>query len=478
MPDRAGVSRFRLLVIGDISGPETYHAGDEAMLAANLLELRRRIPDLEVTVVSKDPDWSARRYDCHAVAPPDTGDDPPGVVEGYRRTIRDGASGHGDAPPPVLTALRRSDALLISGGGNLNSTWPHLLYQRIALMEGAHELGIPVAVVGQTLGPHLESRHREDLFRALAGAAFVGLRELDSVGLALEAVTDPRRVHYQVDDAFLLPPRAGSAISDLPEEPWIAVTLAGGPGPREAVKAAFRSVAELTGAPLVLIPHAAHPDRDLELARELFRELPGLHRTLPVLDCQEVVDATSRAALVISTRYHPLVFAAAAGVPSLGLYVDDYTRVKLRGALAHDDLENWSLEAQFAWHGDLLPAVEELWHRREEVATHLRRRRPLHEALHRRHLQMLESALTGTPPLLPEELPPLPVLRTVAPRPAGAWAKRAAHYARQADTQMRHARALLWQRDEAVRYALSLRSTLDRKDEEIAALRRAATETP
>ena len=41
------------------------------------------------------------------------------------------------------------------------------------------------------------------------------------------------------------------------------------------------------------------------------------------------------AALLITGRYHPAVFAAPAGVPVLGLTTDEYTMIKQRGALAH-----------------------------------------------------------------------------------------------------------------------------------------------
>jgi len=41
------------------------------------------------------------------------------------------------------------------------------------------------------------------------------------------------------------------------------------------------------------------------------------------------------AALVVSSRYHPAVFAVSGGVPTLGIPVDDYTTTKLTGALGN-----------------------------------------------------------------------------------------------------------------------------------------------
>jgi len=41
------------------------------------------------------------------------------------------------------------------------------------------------------------------------------------------------------------------------------------------------------------------------------------------------------ASLVISSRYHPAVFAVSGGVPTIGIPVDDYTTTKLTGALGN-----------------------------------------------------------------------------------------------------------------------------------------------
>src|SRR4029079_11684696 len=60
---------------------------------------------------------------------------------------------------------------------------------------------------------------------------------------------------------------------------------------------------------------------------------------LPALPPEQTVWTTQRAALVVSSRYHPLVFATAAAIPCLGLYRDAYTRIKLQGVLAQVGME-------------------------------------------------------------------------------------------------------------------------------------------
>ncbi|WFR65943.1 hypothetical protein P9139_12540 [Curtobacterium flaccumfaciens] len=53
---------------------------------------------------------------------------------------------------------------------------------------------------------------------------------------------------------------------------------------------------------------------------------------LPLLRTDEVLGVTKRAIGSISTRYHPLVFAAASALPMVGLAHSAYTWQRMRGA--------------------------------------------------------------------------------------------------------------------------------------------------
>src|SRR5438309_9244873 len=94
---RMAPSATRFLVVGDIGGSHSYHAGDEAMLEANLLGLRRLRPASEFVVPSRDPGWTSSRYGVDSIPVIDPG-----------------------APLPEF------DVAFISGGGNLCSSWPDL----------------------------------------------------------------------------------------------------------------------------------------------------------------------------------------------------------------------------------------------------------------------------------------------------------------------------------------------------------------
>jgi polysaccharide pyruvyl transferase WcaK-like protein len=162
----------RLLLIADIGGERARHIGDEAMLEANLGALRELFPQASFTIVARDPGWVCRRYGVAAI------------------------------PAAGSEAVASCDAVILSGGGNLSSSWPELLHERIALLELAHRGGKPAVVLGQTLGPQLSAGERQSLAVALQQARFVGVRELPSALLAIELGVPHERIWYQFDDAL------------------------------------------------------------------------------------------------------------------------------------------------------------------------------------------------------------------------------------------------------------------------------------
>ncbi|HXM33745.1 MAG TPA: polysaccharide pyruvyl transferase family protein [Pyrinomonadaceae bacterium] len=385
-------SSLRLLIIADVGGAETRHIGDEAMLEANLAAFRRLIPEVAFTVVSRDPEWTAARYDVDAVAPFGFPRDPAAGQQRaamLNRLLADVSScGRGNtnidfASDATSDAVARADGLVVSGGGNLSSTWPDLLYERVALLHLARIFKKPAVVLGQTIGPRLAGDERRLLAEALSSARFVGVRERPSAAFALRLGVLPERIWYQSDDALFLETDRESAtlFSPTPARSGtsrIAVTI--DPQVRAAGEAVFgalvlqlREISETTGATLMLIAHAfgsesAAVPSDLTEAHLLADEL-GLSSTVVAagLDARQAMQVTGEAALVISSRYHAIVFGLAAGVPSIGIYGDDYCRIKLQGALAHARLERWTINYDDVTRGELLTKALELWNTRELV---------------------------------------------------------------------------------------------------------------
>lgn len=349
------------------------------MLEANLARLRRLIPGVAFTVVSPDPVWTAAHFGVDAVGTFEFPGDPGAGIA--RNEILDSLladAANSRLEHPTTAALALADGLVLSGGGNLSSTWPDLLYRRVALMQVARILGKPAVVLGQTIGPRLRGDERRLLGEALSSARFVGVRELPSALLALDLGVPIERLWYQCDDAlFLDGARNPDEASDPSRPPTIAVTIDSQIRANRgklfgALVRQLRELAEVTGAQLILVPHLhgneSTPGSDLTEARMLAARLGLPHTVIATgLEPAQVRELTAQSSLVISSRYHPIVFALDAGVPSIGIYGDEYCRIKLQGGLAHAGLEQWTLTYDDVVQGRLLNRSLDLWRARDQV---------------------------------------------------------------------------------------------------------------
>ncbi len=465
-----------VVAIGDIGHRTAFHVGDEAMFDA--LVPGPRAPQ-DWIAVSADPAHTTQRTGVPAV--PRLGFSA-AAGDAAAREARlaevlgfagPGAVADGDPAAAVLSALDRAGGLLVTGGGNLSSRWPDQIYERVALIELAGRRGLPVVVTGQTIGPELRERERELLAGALAHAALVGVREPHSRALAAALGVPAARLTLQLDDALLI--GDDGAASGAPDGPWIAVTIPSYDAPAQALPlfdALARQLAELaraTGAQIGLVPHEGSLDgalvRDVRAGDILARSITRLGApvvALPLLPPAQAAALARRADLVVSARYHPLVFGLAGGVPCLGIHFGRYTRIKARGALGFAGLEDWSLPMDAA--PELLAAAGlELWERRADVREHLTGALPAWRAAAAAHAAQVRAVLAGESAGGTDARPAAP-----GPQPAGTWATAARvvdDVAGRAEERRldleRHARALERSFREAERYALSLRAALD-----------------
>lgn len=381
------MARQRWVFVGDVGGPETFHVGDEANLEACLEIFSKLIRGLEAVVVSSDPEHTANAYGVDAVP-----------TLGFASRDRTEYVAHADSlfaqradgtAPAAIHALSNAEGLVICGGGNLSSSWPDHVFERVVLGRIARDRGIPVIIMGQTIGPSLRDLDRDRLGELLRGALHVGVRDAPSYALATGLGVDPSRLSYQPDDSISLLPEPpdfpwARALARQTGARWIAVTihpvekLAATMPLLDALASELTRVAEATRAQLVFIPHVAGVSDgtpgDAAIGRELAQRIATSEKMFvsDVLPARQMRWLTGQAELVISTRYHPIVFGLAAGVPSIALWTSQYTRVKLEGALMHAGRPSDSHEF-FACVGNgvLAERAVALWSARHSIATEL-----------------------------------------------------------------------------------------------------------
>ena len=391
----------RVLVIGDI-GQHTYHVGDEAMTIASAQALSEG--GAAVTLMTRDVGHSARYIGAavnHEAAQHEAGapyEYLPFLLFPWAPAERELTLAafecvltelHADRERPSVTelsvlpqvqalpevlhpleqtvermvefadAIATMDAVVVSGGGNLNSRYGWLLYERAAAVRAAEHAGVPVYVTGQSLGPVLNPEDAQVLERMLRTARSVTVREHSSLAWCRERGIDAR---LSVDDATDYLPAspartlhyaegvsAGQMLNKLPEH-YVCVTV------NECTEQQAQQIARLLngmwrehGYAPVFLSHFGDPQDptsgDIQAHHRIAEQLsPSTPATLlPILHADQSVTVHRGAAFTLTSRYHPAVFSAAAGIPVLALVPDAFTQMRVGGALRQYGLGEFTL---------------------------------------------------------------------------------------------------------------------------------------
>lgn len=385
----------RVLVIGDI-GQHTYHVGDEAMTIASAQALSEG--GAAVTLMTRDVGHSARYIGTAAHEAGAPYEYLPFLLFPWAPAEREltlaalesilvelhanrerpstaelVALPQVQALPEVLHPLEQTvermvefadsiaamDAVVVSGGGNLNSRYGWLLYERAATVRAAEHAGVPVYVTGQSLGPVLNPEDAQVLERMLRTARSVTVRERSSLAWCRERGIDAR---LSVDDATDYPVAspartlhyaegisAGQALDELPEQ-YVCVTV------NECTEQQAQQIARLLdgmwrehGYVPVFLSHYGDPQDpesgDIQahqhIAEQLSASTPAT--LLPILHADQSITVHRAAAFTLTSRYHPAVFSAAAGIPVLALVPDAFTQMRVGGALSLYGLGEFTL---------------------------------------------------------------------------------------------------------------------------------------
>jgi len=281
--------------------------GDEAILEATVQSFRQAQPDLEIAVLSAQPQATAQAYGVHAA--------------------------HRARPGSVLRELRRCN-LLLSGGGGLiqDSTSANSAVYYLGIMRLAQLLGRKTMVFAQGLGPVRLSRNVRLTRSAFRRAQAITVRdEASAEWLCSIGVTHPEP-QVAADLAFLLKPappeeanevlaqagvRAHEGLLGISVRPWHEAPFHS----LYEIRSAANDICRQLGLRPVFVP--MHPAQDLPLAQTWAHALAAKAAILPAdLRPSLALAVVARMSLLIGMRLHGLIFAAMAGVPLVGLSYD------------------------------------------------------------------------------------------------------------------------------------------------------------
>ncbi|MCI9430950.1 MAG: polysaccharide pyruvyl transferase CsaB [Oscillospiraceae bacterium] len=282
--------------------------GDESILRTVIDNLREKLPDVEITVLSQSPAQTAEKY---------------GVKAARRMNLWD-----------ILRSVRRCD-MLLSGGGSLlqDATSSRSILYYLFLLRLAQLLGKRTFIYSQGIGPISGGRNRRYTAYVLSRADGIVVRDGKSRDLLLELGVPGGLIHVTADPVLRVRapgPELGRNI--LAEEGCPRredrLTVGWAVKSRKPNKDFLREVEkcilwlrEEYGADSVLIPF--FHDEDVGICQTVAARLDGQagclrkkhlsEETLSIIGCMDVL---------VGVRLHSLIYAAVMGTPMIGISYD------------------------------------------------------------------------------------------------------------------------------------------------------------
>lgn len=281
--------------------------GDDSLLAVIVENLKKQVPGIEITILSRNPRLTKKIY---------------GVKSISRTNI-----------PAVVCSMMRG-GLLINGGGSLlqdvTSTKSLLYYLFIMLL--SKNCGMRCAVYANGIGPIRKKKNRELTKKILSAADYISLRdrdsynELKSIGIAEDKMT------LTVDPAFAMDEPSVDCIRRIFSDEGLDCSVdycvisvrkwkLECKDFKNIICEAGLYVREKYGCEVILVP--MQHSYDMKIADDI-NSLSGnrfkVFRKSYTGD--EVLGIIGNAKLVIAMRLHALIYAACARTPMIALAYD------------------------------------------------------------------------------------------------------------------------------------------------------------
>lgn len=315
--------------------------GDDSLLVSIVDGIRERIPDARVTVLARKTRQISRICRVRTI--------------NRFNVLR------------ILWEMKHAK-LLISGGGSLlqdgTSKRSSLYYAYIIHL--AKRLGMKIMIYANGLGPLSAGISRRHAAYAITEADYVSLREGSSLLLARELGVK-REMHVSADPAFLI---------EISPDLWLDYIKV-----REGIKGKYfilsvkdgntfdgaktgrdtlavmaddiRTLAEKHSLTPIFVP--MYPNYDTAITKKLCAAV-GRGMVLEGLTAPELCALMKHSELVIGTRLHMLIFAAAMAVPMLGISYDP----KIGAFLEYVGQSDRMLDIRSLGDGELLLAADSL----------------------------------------------------------------------------------------------------------------------
>jgi polysaccharide pyruvyl transferase WcaK-like protein len=352
------VSTKPVRVLIDPGSHALLNLGDIAMLQVAVGRLRELWPGAAVAVLTTDPDALGRHCPGVRAVPAmgrygwARGDARPRsaaralvrAARAARRRLPAAARagvelerlvrGLDDDVRAYLRELAGTDLFLVSGRGGTCDAFADETAELLTELETAGELGVPRAMTSQGIGPLGDPGLARRAAQVMPRVGLIAVRERLLGPHLLEGLgVEPGRIVFTGDDAVEPALAARTAVSS-PTAIGLGVRAAPysevEPEAIDAIGAAVRGGRERHGAEVVPIPISLYPgEADMETFVRLVGDRGGAAEQVDTV--AHAIEAAGRCRVAVTGSYHAGVFAAAQGVPVVGLAGSAYYSAKLEG---------------------------------------------------------------------------------------------------------------------------------------------------
>ena len=396
-----------------------YNAGDRAILEGLLDGLRAQYPAASITVCAHFPDGCASIADVEVVPDALAFDEPAWCAQ---LAHIDGSDARFDDLKRVYTS---ADLVVSTGGYFLNATlgnaFTYVFLSRLLHYGWALDAGVPVAVVGQSIGPIDGAALRSAARATFARIPVIAARDATSLSYLLRTGLAPHAV-FTGDLAVDLVPAPDAEVAALMgrldlQVDALGISVRDYPGTpphafRDVARVADRVVREF-GVPVLLIGTTIPPE-DAPDVRQRERSL-GNDDSIALLDVYSRMEEKDSARVCIEslpprllkgvlgtcraflgTRMHASILASTSGVPTAGIAYE----YKVRGWFERLGLHDLVIPLERMNEAALWPIVERLLRDGDALAARLVRAIPHVQERARQNFHRIAELVppTGTVP--------------------------------------------------------------------------------
>ncbi len=335
-----------------ISGYYGFHnSGDDSILSAIISNLRKKCPDISITVLSKNPLETSKLHDVNAID----------RFNIFR----------------IATALKRTK-LLISGGGSLlqDVTSSASLYYYLAVMRLAKLCGAKVMLYANGIGPISKKRNIRCVKNVVNKTDLVTLREKNSrnelegildVNVPVFVTADPVYALENGDDNLVDAALQRSGLSG--KEEFFVVALREWKFSDKEIETQIAEFADIVSQKYGLIPLVISMqdiyDRDISkrIAEKITVRCGLLECGLPP---KTMLGVVSRAKFVVGMRLHTLIYAVKNSVPAIALDYDPKVAAVMESAGQKFSMKVENIDVE-----KLCALADEIMEKREDICVKL-----------------------------------------------------------------------------------------------------------